>query len=56
MIIVRHGLMLVGYSYGMKTASIRVLAAALADLHAAGKHEEITCCRMMMLVYVTRPF
>ena len=33
MIVVRHGLMLVGQSYGMKTASHKVLAAALSDLH-----------------------
>ena len=34
MIVVRHGLMLVGQSFGMKTASHKVLAAALSDLHA----------------------
>ena len=34
MIVVRHGLMLVGLSYGMKTAAHKVLAAALSDLHA----------------------
>ncbi|CAM6109105.1 unnamed protein product [Calypogeia fissa] len=34
MILVRHGLMLVGYSYGAKTESYRVLAAALSDLQA----------------------
>lgn len=33
MIVVRHGLMLVGQSYGMKTAAHTVLAAALSDLH-----------------------
>ena len=33
MIVVRHGLMLVGQSFGMKTASHKVLAAALSDLH-----------------------
>ncbi|KXZ48211.1 DHC-9 protein [Gonium pectorale] len=40
MIIVRHGLMLVGHSYGMKTSSYRVLAAALSDLHAKGLNKE----------------
>ncbi|KAG6554407.1 hypothetical protein Mapa_004324 [Marchantia paleacea] len=34
MILVRHGLMLVGYSYGAKTECYRVLAAALSDLQA----------------------
>ena len=29
MIVVRHGLMLVGQSYGMKTAAYRMLAGAL---------------------------
>ena len=33
MIVVRHGLMLVGQSFGMKTAAHKVLAAALSDLH-----------------------
>lgn len=33
MIVVRHGLMLVGQSFGMKTAAHNVLAAALSDLH-----------------------
>ncbi|GLC77190.1 hypothetical protein PLESTF_001896200 [Pleodorina starrii] len=40
MIVVRHGLMLVGRSFSMKTVSIRVLAAALGDLCAAGKGEQ----------------
>lgn len=53
MIVVRHGLMLVGQSYGMKTATYRTLAAALTgaptgccrcpvwlvSLHAAVVHE-----------------
>jgi dynein heavy chain len=30
MIVVRHGLMLVGQSYGMKTVAYRILAAALS--------------------------
>ncbi len=40
MIVVRHGLMLVGQSYGMKTAAYRVLAAALSDLNAKGLNKE----------------
>jgi hypothetical protein len=40
MIIVRHGLMLVGHSYGMKTAASRVLAEALSDLHTKGLNKE----------------
>jgi hypothetical protein len=34
MVIVRHGLMLVGDSYGMKTTTWRVLAAALTGEYA----------------------
>lgn len=37
MIVVRHGLMLVGRSFSMKTVAIRVLAAALGDMCAAGR-------------------
>ena len=40
MIVVRHGLMLVGLSYGMKTAAYRVLAGALSDLNAKGLNDE----------------
>ncbi|KAL3158235.1 hypothetical protein ABBQ38_010487 [Trebouxia sp. C0009 RCD-2024] len=40
MIVVRHGLMLVGQSYGMKTAAHKVLAAALSDLHEKGLNNE----------------
>ncbi|GIL46228.1 hypothetical protein Vafri_3260 [Volvox africanus] len=40
MIVVRHGLMLVGRSFSMKTVAIRVLAAALGDMCAAGQGEQ----------------
>ena len=36
MILVRHGLMLVGYSYGAKTCMYRMLAGALKDLNGKG--------------------
>lgn len=39
MIVVRHGLMLVGESFSMKTASYRVLQAALGDMCDAGHAE-----------------
>ena len=40
MIIVRHGLMLVGYSYGAKTSAYKVLADALSDLYHEGLNDE----------------
>jgi len=40
MILVRHGLMIVGYSYGAKTCMWRSLAAALGDLHEKGLNGE----------------
>jgi dynein heavy chain, axonemal len=40
MILVRHGLMIVGYSFGAKTAITRALAGALGDLHDKGLLEE----------------
>lgn len=40
MIIVRHGLMLVGYSFGMKTSAWKILQAALTDLNKAGLNNE----------------
>lgn len=42
MIVVRHGLMMVGWSYGMKTSCLHVLAAVLTDLNSqglAGEHK-----------------
>lgn len=33
MVLVRHGLMVVGYSFAAKTSIYRMLAAALGDLH-----------------------
>ncbi|PNH05107.1 Dynein heavy chain 7, axonemal [Tetrabaena socialis] len=39
MLVIRHGLMLVGRSFSMKTMAIRVLAAALGDMCSSGKGE-----------------
>ena len=40
MIVVRHGLMVVGYSYGGKTCSYRVLADTLTKLNELGQNDE----------------
>jgi hypothetical protein len=40
MIVVRHGLMAVGLSYGAKTCSYRSLAAALGKLKALDQNDE----------------
>lgn len=40
MIVVRHGLMIVGHSFGAKTSMYRILAGALTDLHAKGLMNE----------------
>ncbi|KAL2633853.1 hypothetical protein R1flu_005332 [Riccia fluitans] len=42
MIIVRQGLMLVGYSFGAKTSAYKMLAMSLTDLCAAGLNNENT--------------
>ena len=48
MIIVRHGLMLVGQPFSGKSAAIKVLAGALTDMHAAGQgDEEAVQCRYL---------
>ncbi len=40
MIIVRHGLVIVGYSYGAKTMMYRTLAAALTEMKARGAPQQ----------------
>ena len=50
MIIVRHGLMVVGESFGMKTSAYKVLAAALGDLCDKGLMNE-----KKMAYYVLNP-
>jgi dynein heavy chain, axonemal len=40
MIIVRHGLVIVGYSYGAKTMMYRTLAAALTEIKARGAPQQ----------------
>lgn len=40
MVLVRHGLMVVGYSFAAKTSIYRMLAAALGDLHSRSLMDE----------------
>ena len=44
MILVRHGLMIVGDPLGGKTTAFKVLADALHDLHQQGLMEEFGVC------------
>jgi len=40
MILVRHGLMLVGFSYGAKTEAYRILGMSLTDMKEQGLEEK----------------
>ena len=53
MILVRHGLMLVGYSYGAKTSMYRMLATALGDLCEKGLLEENKWGRTLCVMICT---
>jgi dynein heavy chain len=48
MIVVRHGLMLVGQSYGMKTSVYRTLAAALTGELSAGVSDRLVHLRVLL--------
>jgi dynein heavy chain len=54
MIFVRHGLMLVGYSYEAKIESYRVFATVLGYMKAHGEGEQITyyICLNLKSIYI----
>jgi hypothetical protein len=53
MIIVRHGLMIVGYSFGAKTAMYRTLGAALGMMKERGAKENAVSYYVLNPKYAT---